>query len=117
MTFISNNPHIVTKNGVIAKSYQFFPSTKTIVIDGRFDAVILVVNLETGATLYNPLRNIGGSILNHELVVDLDTTSMSSSDELLILIDKKEESNQEGITVLILEELRYQTELLKGILE
>jgi hypothetical protein len=118
MTFLHNNPAIITPNAKLVTRYTFDASLGTVEIKHPYSTFLLVVNVTQDTTLYNPLASIGGvDGGNGVLSVDLDTTSMDDSDILLIVVDAPIERNERILLNNILEELKTQTLLLQSITE
>ena len=90
------------------------PSSGMVVIDVPSPTWLLVINLTQDTTLYNPLASIGGvAEVGNVLNVDLDTSSMSAADELLILVDAHGSDLSEQTLHNILDELKKQTTILE----
>lgn len=85
---------------IISDTYTFTPSTRTIVINNKFidrERLLLIINSTSNTTIYNfSDPSLGASnyttvsTVNAEsttIVLTYDTTSMSSSDTLSIIVD------------------------------
>lgn len=89
---------------VIAEGYTFSPSTKTITIDGKFvrrEQLLLITNVTTGTVLYNfsdPALlattysnsvNTTTGLETTTVILNYNTTSMSSTDKISILVEEE----------------------------
>lgn len=75
-------------------SYSFNPSNRTITIAGISDTLkisnfLAITNLADGVIIYIPNNAAKGaaSVIDNIITLNYDTTAMSSSDELQILVD------------------------------
>jgi hypothetical protein len=88
---------------VILENYTFTPSTKTIVVNGkaiREEQLLLITNITTGNVIYNfsdPTSNATSHTIainsstgleTTTIVLDYDTTTMSSTDKISILTEE-----------------------------
>ena len=77
---------------ILFENYSFNASAKTVTFNTTdiitLEQLLIITNVTTNKIIYNFADpNAGGSIINNILTLDLDTTSMSSSDKLQIFID------------------------------
>lgn len=89
---------------VILEAYTFTPSTKTIVVTGKWirkEQLLLITNTDTGTVLYNfSDPTLGATVTNSfwsgnevtNIVVSYDTTAMSASAKLAIIVEETYES-------------------------
>lgn len=113
-------------------SYTFDPATRTIIVDsgmGQYvnaESLKLIVNATTGDIIYNPLCGQLATISQNQIIVDFDTTSMSSTDTLWVQLTMEEsrgtldspnvvEDQQLDCLQSILEEQKLTNFLLKSI--
>jgi len=96
---------------VILERYTFTPSTKTVVVSGKYiraESLLLITNVTTGTVIYNfsdptlgatsislsvaastlAAPNTGTGLETTTIVLEYDTTAMSATDKLAILIDE-----------------------------
>src|SRR3989304_2961545 len=88
------------KNNKILDSlyYRFVPENKKIVFDSQLGLkhqdILLVINLsKMNQMIFNfGSATQGGTFINGELILVYDTTGMSSSDKLMVIVRDKDES-------------------------
>lgn len=88
-------------------SYVFVPATRTInILDVPYELelknILISTNVESGSVIYNFAKSgYGGSISDNVLVLDYDTTSMLSTDELQIWVDIPENASLRDLVLSI----------------
>ncbi len=92
---------------IIQENYTFTPSTRTIVISNRFlrrEQLLLITNVTTNTVIYNFSdtaltasafsASTSGNVESTTIVLTYNTTSMSASDKLSILVEETNETFQ-----------------------
>lgn len=99
------------------KEFDFDPSAKTVSFKFDIDQsqIVIIINLTKGTssniTLYNfGCEGLGGTLFGNVLTLELDTTSMLSSDDLVVIVEDRQ------ITDLLLDN-NTALKCLKAILE
>jgi hypothetical protein len=91
----------MTRKAILETGYTFTPSTNTIVIPRAIqrERLILITNVTTNQVIYNfsdsnlkaTTYTVSGSADTSTVVLNYDTTGMSSTDRLQIIIDEYDE--------------------------
>ena len=117
MSYIQGRETLSLANAKISEDYEFFPNDKIVEIqDIDFKEVLLIINTTDNITIYNPLvTSLTGSRINTKIKLDFDTTSMSKSDDLLIIYQSDEIPQTDELLAGIFKELRAQTKFLRKI--
>lgn len=102
---------------IVSTDYVFDASQGVLTVnDNNFVRLMLVVNLTDGVVIYNPISStLGGTTLGHDTNLTYDTTSMSDTDELMVLYEAMSVPYEETVLDQILSELQTQTKLLRKI--
>jgi hypothetical protein len=100
---------------VIGENYTFTPSTRTIVVNGKFirrETLVLILNVTTNTVIYNfadsnlnataytPAVNPTTLAETTTIVLNYNTTSMSATDKLSIIVDEINETIYPSETLL-----------------
>lgn len=101
----------------VSRNYTFDAANKTIKVnDNDLHKILSVINLTDGIVIYNPTEpSLGGTEVANSLNFEYDTTSMSNTDNLLILYEYTPVDKYEILLDEILIELRKQTKFLEKI--
>jgi len=97
---------------VIGEQYTFSPSTRTVTINGKAiqrERLVLILNVTTNQVIYNfsdstlfataYTATTVGNVETTTIVLNYNTTSMSSSHQLSIIVDEVNESFQPSETL------------------
>lgn len=104
-------------NNKISNNYSFNASGQAVTVkDSDLLKILLVINLTDNLTIYNPLDSgLGGTITGCSILLDYDTTSMSNTDDLLVVYSAYIEDDEIVLLNEILNELRTNNKLLRKI--
>lgn len=102
--------------------YTFNASNKTVVVSNYLDYftkeyLLIITNTSENTIIYNfACEGYGGTISGNTLTLEYDTTSMSDTDNLQIIL-YLETSNADTSIIDLLELIKKQTEVQDEILE
>jgi hypothetical protein len=97
---------------VIGEQYTFTPSSRTVVVNGKCiqrERLVLILNVTTNTVIYNfsdssltassYVISTAGNVETTTIILSYNTTAMSSSDKLSIIVDEVNESFQPAESV------------------
>lgn len=119
MSFIADTDFPLPGETAVCPEYTFDPTRHTIRVDKPdFLCFLLVVNITRGQVLFNPTKPaLTGRQTGAHLLLELDTSTMDSSDHLLIIAAVDRHSYQHELLNKISDQLIKTNLLLEGILE
>lgn len=79
---------ITTQNSMHLKNYNFKPNEGIVEIDDKYDVVQYIINVTRGVVIYNPTTfRLSGDDQGTQVALNLDTSSMSAIDDLMIVAE------------------------------
>ena len=87
--------------GIDCGNYIFSPSTSKITFVGlpelQLENIVLITDVTTGTIIYNFATANTGTLTNNVLTLDYNTTALSSTDRLMIIINTPSDSDNANI--------------------